>query len=251
MANLVQATPPNAAAKRATVLSEQLVVALDLPTADAARALVARLGDSVRFYKIGLELQFTGGLDLARELIDAGKRVFLDAKLGDIDRTVEAAVRNIATMGVDMVTVVGTESTVRAALRGRGAAALKIFALTVLTHVDTADLRRLGITASTAEAVLFYAETALAAGADGVVASGREVAQIRQLAGNRLLIAVPGIRSADVAVAGDDQKRTTTPAQAIAAGADLIVVGRQILRADDPKAMAERILAEMAGTIDN
>ncbi len=225
-------------------LDERLIVALDLPTVDEASALVSTLGDGVAFYKIGLMLQYIGGLDLARALVAQGKKVFLDSKIMDIDQTVTGAVARVAEMGVSFLTVHGSGSVIRAAIEGRGASALKILTVTVLTSFDAQDMRDLGYECSVEDLVLLRAGKTLEAGGDGVIASAHEAARIRETAGERLLIVTPGIRSAGTS--RDDQKRTATPAGAIAAGADYLVVGRQISRADDPKAEAARILDEMA-----
>lgn len=225
---------------------DRLIVALDVPTVDGARVLVATLGDSVSFYKVGLELLFAGGSDYARELKDSGRRVFLDAKLFDIPATVERAVANIARMGVDLLTLHGNAPTVAAAVAGRADAPLKLLAVTVLTSLDTVDLAAMGYRdMALSEHVLHRARASLAAGADGVVASAQEAAALRQL-GN-LLIVTPGIRrSTD---APGDQKRAATAAQALAAGADHLVVGRPITRAADPRAVAEAFQAEIAAAL--
>jgi orotidine-5'-phosphate decarboxylase len=224
-------------------LEERLIVALDVPTVDEARAVIARLGSAVRFHKIGMQLQFAGGLDLARELVGQGRKVFLDSKLLDIGQTVTSAVENIARMGVSFLTIHGTSQTIRAAVQGRGASGLKLLAVTVLTSMDAEDVAELGLSCPVEDLVLLRTRKALDAGCDGVIASGREAASIRKVAGDRLLLVVPGIRSAGIAQ--DDQKRATTPADAIQAGADYLVVGREILRADNPAAAAESVLRQI------
>jgi orotidine-5'-phosphate decarboxylase len=223
----------------------KLMLALDLPNCDDARRMVTMLEGLPLIYKIGLELIYTGGLDLARELIAEGRSVFLDAKLLDIPNTVERAAGSAAALGVSFVTVHGADrKTLDAAMRGRGASAMKLLAVTVLTSLDAADLKEQGITeASLDEMVLRRAAQAAEAGFDGVVASPREARAIRQRLGDRLLIVTPGIRPAG-AVAGD-QARIATPAEAIAAGANHIVVGRAITKAGDPRAAALAILAEI------
>jgi len=224
-------------------LQDRLIVALDLPNAEAARALVGRLGGAVGFYKIGLQLQYAGGIDLARDLASQGKKVFLDSKLLDIDQTVTNATENIARLGVDFLTVHGLAPTLRAAVKGRGASRLKLLAVTVLTSMGPEDMAELGSRFSVEEMVLRRARAAIDAGCDGVIASGREARAIRAMAGARLLIVTPGIRSAGSG--HDEQKRPTTPGDAIAAGADYLVVGREILRADSPGAVVEKIMREI------
>lgn len=226
----------------------RLIVALDTPTVDAARAMVDRLGDSVGFYKIGLELAMTGGIDLARDLAAHGKQIFLDLKLLDISNTVEKATANAAALGVTFLTVHGTDTkTLAAAVKGRGASPLKLLAVTVLTSLDQKDLAEQGISRTPADMVLHRAALAEAAGFDGVIASGQEAPRLRQSVGRKFLVVTPGIRMAD-GVAGD-QARVTTPAQAIAGGADYLVVGRPITEAADPKAAAERIVADMRSAV--
>lgn len=232
---------------------DRLIVALDVPSVSEARALVERLGDSAGFFKIGMQLQFAGGLDYARELIDAGKRVFLDAKLFDIDETIERAVRNVAAMGVDFLTIHGNRRTIPAAVRGRGDSALRILAVTVLTSLGADDIADLyGAGASVADTVRKRAAQALDGGADGVIASGEEAAMIgglvddRDRAGNRsrpFSIVTPGIRMAGQAVG--DQKRVATPYSAIKDGADYLVVGRPIYQASDPAAAARAVVEDI------
>jgi orotidine-5'-phosphate decarboxylase len=228
---------------------ERLVVALDVPSVEEARALVAALGDAVVFYKVGLELLFSGGLAFAGELKRQGKRVFLDVKLLDIGNTVERAVANVAALGVDLVTIHGSDSkTLRAAVTGRGQSALKLLAVTVLTNLSASDLSEGGIKLSPGELVLRRAGMAKDAGFDGIVASGLEAARIRAAVGPNMLVVTPGIRLAG-GEAGD-QERVTTPGQAIAAGADLIVVGRPITRARQPEEAAESFVREIEIAID-
>lgn len=227
---------------------ERLIVALDLPTVEEARALVRRLGDSLVFYKIGMQLQFAGGIQYAQELIGEGKKVFLDSKLFDIDATIEKAAENIARMGVDFLTVHGIGPTVAAAVRGRGEGKLQILAVTVLTSLEAADLHELGYRDSSVEDIVLYrAKKALDAGADGVIASGQEARAIGRLAAGKLKIVTPGIRRGFDAVG--DQKRITTPQSAIVAGADYLVVGRPVSQAKDPRLEAEAIVAEIEQAI--
>ncbi|MGH6988466.1 MAG: orotidine-5'-phosphate decarboxylase [Stellaceae bacterium] len=228
-------------------LKERLIIALDLPTVEDARIIAARLGDAVTFYKIGLELLFAGGIALARELSGQGKKVFLDAKLLDIDRTVERATANISMLGVDFLTVHGHSPTLKAAVRGRGASSLRLLAVTVLTSEGPEDMAELGTHFSVEELVLRRAEAAITAGCEGVIASGREASAIRAAFGTRLLIVTPGIRSKGVA--RDDQKRATTPEEAIGAGADYLVMGREILRSPDPGGTAEAVLSRVGAAL--
>ena len=225
----------------------RLIVGLDVPDADAARALVDRLGDSVGFYKIGLGLVPVGGFDLARDLKAAGRRVFLDLKLFDIGATVTAAVRALAPLAPDFLTVHGDPHVVRAAVAGRGDGPTRILAVTVLTSLDRDDLDdALIVAGQLPDIVVERARRAFAAGADGVIASPREAGRLRALpeASGRLIV-TPGIRPAGSATG--DQKRIATPAAALAAGADHLVVARPVVTAGDPRAAAQAIRAEIAG----
>lgn len=227
---------------------DQLIIALDLPSITEAEALAARLADRGRFYKIGYQLIPIGGLDLARALSARGKRVFLDFKFHDIGATVERGTRSVAALGADFLTVHAEEDVVKGAVSGRGDdKRLKILAVTVLTTLDQAALARSGVTTPIDDLVLRRAELAAEQGADGVVASAREARAIRARFGDRLLIVTPGVRLSGAAP--DDQKRAVTPAEAIAAGADYLVVGRPIVAADDPAAAARTILDDMAAAL--
>ena len=235
--------------------SGRVIVALDVPTADEARALVDALGDTISFYKIGHELLFSGGLDLARELKAAGKRVFLDMKLLDIGNTMERSVANAAKMGVDFLTIHGHDTkSMKAAVAGRDAAksSLKLLAVTVLTNLSAEDVAEQGNRMSPEGLVLHRARLAQAAGCDGVIASGHEAAAIRAAARSaspgdashrRFLIVTPGIRPAGSA--SGDQTRVMTPELALRAGADHLVIGRPITQAADPRAAAQAILASI------
>ena len=227
-------------------MDDRLIVALDVPDALAGLELARRLGDAVSFYKIGLGMLTGGGLALADELHhEHGKRIFLDLKLFDIGATIEAAVRGLARRDLDFLTVHGDPNVVRAAREGAAGSGMKILAVTVLTSLDRADLDRALIRpGDLAEIVTLRAARAFEAGADGVIASAREAAAIRALPEARgRLIVTPGIRPAGAAAG--DQKRTETPAAAIRAGADHIVVGRPIWQSPDPAAAARAILAEL------
>ncbi|MGI9395492.1 MAG: orotidine-5'-phosphate decarboxylase [Boseongicola sp.] len=224
----------------------RLIVALDVPNALEGHALAARLGDAVSFYKIGLGMLTGGGLALANELkIEHGKRIFLDLKLFDIGATVEAAVRGLAQFDLDFLTVHGDPHVVNAAKEGAGESGMKILAVTVLTSLEREDLDAAQIKdGSIPELVEERADRAFEAGADGVIASPQEARRIRALASaSDRLIVTPGVRPAGAALG--DQKRVMTPAEAIAEGADHVVVGRPVHQADDPRAVAIEIINEM------
>jgi orotidine-5'-phosphate decarboxylase len=224
---------------------DKLIVALDLPSYDEARALVHCLGDTVSFYKIGLELLFSDGLPLAQELKGEGKRVFLDLKFLDIGNTVEHAVAAAAKLGVDFITVHGHDTkTLKAAVRGREGSNLKLLAVTVLTNLDQSDLDEQCIAATPSGLVIGRARMAENAGFDGVIASGQEAAALRAETGPKFQIVTPGIRLHGAEVG--DQTRVTTPEDALRFGANHIVVGRPINAAKDPKAAAETFLAHIA-----
>jgi orotidine-5'-phosphate decarboxylase len=219
-------------------MKDRLIVALDMPSVEEARRLVMYLDDSVTFYKVGLELLFAGGLELARDLKHQGKRIFLDMKLLDIGNTIERAVSNAKELGVDFLTVHGHDfKTLRAAVSGRGNSHMKLLAVTVLTNLTADDLKEQGSTMTPAELVLHRARLAHESGFDGVIASGQEAQKIRDMVGSGFLIVTPGIRLPGSAM--DDQERVMTPDRAISAGADHIVVGRPITQADDPKVAAQ------------
>jgi orotidine-5'-phosphate decarboxylase len=225
--------------------SDKLIVALDYPAYDGARHLVDTLGDAVNFYKVGLELLFADGLALASEMKNDGKHIFLDMKFLDIGNTVEKAVATVADLGYDFLTIHGTDSkTMQAAVKGRGTSSLKLLAVTVLTSLDQDDLREQGIAMTPSELVLKRARMAEDAGMDGVVASGQEAASIRATSSKNFLIVTPGIRLPG----GDagDQKRITTPQDALRAGANYLVVGRPITAAADPKRAAQMVLEHIA-----
>ena len=224
--------------------SERLIVALDVPTPEDAAELIAKIGDNAGVWKIGLELLFAGGAELARSLSDQGQKVFVDAKLLDIPHTVERATANIAALGAAFLTVHGHDiKTMEAGIKGRGSSDLKLLAVTVLTSLDKSDLEQQGSAMAPAELVLHRAQLRREAGFDGVIASGHEAASIREATGDDFLIVTPGIRPAG-ADAGD-QARVMTPAKAIQAGADYLVVGRPITQAEDPGAAALAIVEEI------
>jgi orotidine-5'-phosphate decarboxylase len=225
---------------------ERLIVALDVADANAGMQIADRIGEACGFYKIGLGMLTGGGLALARELKDErGKRVFLDMKLFDIGATVEAAVRGLARFDLDFLTVHGDPHVVRAAGEGVGASGMKILAVTVLTSLDREDLDDcLYPAGGVAEVVVERARRALAAGADGVICSPEEAGLVRALpeAAGRLIV-TPGVRP--TGAAKGDQKRVMTPAEAVAQGADHIVVGRPVWQAANPRGAAEAIVASL------
>jgi orotidine-5'-phosphate decarboxylase len=224
---------------------ERLIVALDLSSVEAARTLVARLGDAVSFYKIGYQLAFAGGLDYAQTLAGAGKRVFLDLKLHDIGNTVAQGVKSVARRGATFLTVHAYPQTMQAAVEAREAG-LRILAVTVLTSYDDGDLTAAGYDCSVPELVARRAKQARDLGVDGLVCSAEEAANLRSIIGTEMALVTPGIRPAGAEKG--DQKRVMTPAAAIAAGADYLVVGRPILAAPDPRATADAIVAEIERT---
>lgn len=228
-------------------LRDRLIIALDVESADEARSIVRSLGDAATFYKIGLGLLYRGGIELAKELKKEGKRVFLDAKIWDIGATTSAAVQSVAELGMDFLTVHGTKETLRDAVKGRGSHPLKLLAITVLTSTNDSDLQQMGYAVSVENMAMHQARAALEAGFDGVITSGLEAAMIRAAVGAKLLIVTPGIRSAGIGT--DEQKRVATPEGAIKAGADHIVMGRQILRAANRQDEAKRVLDAIASAL--
>jgi orotidine-5'-phosphate decarboxylase len=223
--------------------SNPIIIALDVPDAAQARALVERLDGAVEFFKVGMELYAAEGMAFVRELAAAGKDVFLDLKLYDIGETVKRAVRVIAGSGARLLTVHGSRAVMEAAVAGREGSDLKLLGVTVLTSFDRDDLADLGYPCEPAELVALRTRKAREAGIDGLVASPLEAAAVRAIAGPEAIVVTPGVRSAG-AGAGD-QKRVATPAEALAAGADYLVIGRQVTKAADPRAEALRILEEI------
>src|SRR3954466_4345685 len=206
---------------------DRLIVALDVPSVAAAEAMIARLGDSVSFYKIGYQLGYAGGLPLARRLTEAGKKVFLDLKLHDIGNTVARGVESVARLGATFLTVHAYPQTMKAAVEGRAGSGLKILAVTVLTSYDDGDLHAAGYRLGVKDLVAARAQQAQLLGVDGLVCSPEEAADLRKLVGHQMKLVTPGIRPAGTAM--DDQKRVMTPGRAIAAGADYLVVVRPVL----------------------
>ena len=222
---------------------ERLIVALDVASIAEAEALVARLGETVSFYKIGYQLAFAGGIDFARVLAGAGKRVFLDLKLHDIGNTVARGVEGVARLGASFLSVHAYPQTMHAAVDARKGSALRLLAVTVLTSYGDADLAAAGYDFTVLELVAERAAQARDVGIDGLVCSGEEATMLRSNVGAGMILVTPGIRPAGAAAG--DQKRVMTPAAAIAAGADYLVVGRPIIAAPNPKAAADAIIAEI------
>ncbi|GJE03498.1 orotidine-5'-phosphate decarboxylase [Methylobacterium isbiliense] len=229
---------------------DRLIVALDMASPGEAERLIERLGDSASFYKIGYRLGYAGGLALAERLVAGGAKVFLDLKLHDIGNTVEEGVQSLARLGAHLLTVHAYPQTMRAAVRGRDAvagSALRLLAVTVLTSYDDADAREAGYALPVSDLVAVRTLAAREIGIDGIVCAATEAAQVRDLVGPDRLIVTPGIRPAGSDTG--DQKRVVTPAAAIRAGVDHIVVGRPITAASDPRGVAQRIVAEMADAL--
>lgn len=229
---------------------DRLIVALDVKDIDAAKAVVEKLDGVADFFKVGLTLQLAAGVeDFIRSLIQQGKRVFLDYKYYDISETLKKTVARASELGVSFLTIHGPSVLIRAAVEGRGNSNLKLFTVTVLTSLDAGDIAEMGYTNHTPEQlVLFRAKKALDAGCDGVIASGLEARQIKALSANKLLVITPGIRPDGYPE--DDQKRKTTPHDAVSAGADYLVVGRPITGAADMRAAAREILDQMQAAFD-
>jgi orotidine-5'-phosphate decarboxylase len=232
----------------AIVPRDRLIVALDLPGIEPAEAMIARLGDSVTFYKVGYQLGYAGGLPLVRKLTDAGKKVFVDLKLHDISNTVAKGVESLKALGATFLTVHAYPQTMKAAVEARGGGALKILAVTVLTSYDDDDLQAAGYRMGVPDLVEARALQAKALGVDGIVCSPEEAAALRKIVGHQMSLVTPGIRPAGTATG--DQKRIMTPSRAIKAGADYLVVGRPVMEAKDPKAAAEAIQAEIAQALE-
>ena len=223
---------------------DRLIVPLDLPSVAAAEAMIVRLGDSVSFYKIGYQLAYAGGLPLVRQLASAGKKVFVDLKLHDIGNTVARGVESVATLGATFLTVHAYPQTMKAAVEARTGSSLKILAVTVLTSYDDGDLHAAGYRLNVSDLVEARAQQAQVLGVDGLVCSPQEAAALHKIVGHQMVLVTPGIRPAGSATG--DQKRIMTPARAIAAGADYLVVGRPITEAADPKGAADAVQAEIA-----
>ena len=225
-------------------LRDRLIVALDVASVGEAESLVSRIGNAATFYKIGYRLGFAGGLDLARRLLGEGHKVFLDFKLHDIGNTVEEGVQSVAALGATFLTVHAYPQTMKAAVRGRAGSGLALLAVTVLTSYDDADAREAGYAETVAGLVENKTRQDCGIGIDGIVCAATEAARVRALVGPDRLVVTPGIRPAGAAFG--DQKRVVSPAEAIRAGADHVVVGRPITAAADPRAAAAAVVEEIA-----
>lgn len=223
---------------------DRLIVALDVPSTRDAERLVATLGETVSFYKVGMELTYSGGLEFARDLVKSGKQVFLDLKLHDIPNTVQKATEQIAGLGMTYLTIHAFPQTMKAAMAGKSGSDLQLLAVTVMTSYDNQDLIDAGYSCSVKDLVALRAKAADAIGIDGLILSPEEVGQMRAMLGPRMTLITPGIRPASAAIG--DQKRVMTPQKAIEAGADRLVIGRPVTQSPDPKTAAEAILAEIA-----
>jgi orotidine-5'-phosphate decarboxylase len=221
-----------------------IIMALDVASAAEARSLVERLGDSVDFYKVGLELYAAAGMEMVRELEGRGKSVFLDLKLFDIGETVKRAVAVIAQSGARFLTVHSSAQVMRSAVEGRGSSSLQLLAVTVLTSFGQQDVADLGYAGTVADLVGWRVRKSMECGVDGLIVSPLEAAAVRRLAGPEVILVTPGVRSAGAA--RGDQQRVATPAEALHAGADYVVMGRQITRAADPAAETARVLEEIS-----
>jgi orotidine-5'-phosphate decarboxylase len=226
-------------------ISNPIIVALDVESAEEARRLVELLGSRVNFYKVGMELYAATGMDFVRELLGEGKEVFLDLKFYDIPETVKRAVAQVARVGVRFLTVHAVGSVMRAAMEGKKGSGLQILGVTVLTSFGPEDLDDLNYDGTIADLVARRARKAVECGVEGIVASPLEAAALRRIVGPKTILVTPGVRSAGVDAG--DQKRIATPARAMADGANYVVIGRQITRAADPAEEAGRILMEIAG----
>jgi orotidine-5'-phosphate decarboxylase len=220
-----------------------LIIALDVETVEEARSLVRQLGASAGFFKVGLELYSAAGNDFVKELTGAGKKVFLDLKLYDIGETVKRATKVIVQSGVTFLTVHAVRQVVESAVEGRGSSGTQILAVSVLTSFDQRDIDEQGYAMPIADLVSLRVKQSAAAGADGIVCSPLEVASVRAVGGPSLKLVTPGVRS--IGAGAGDQKRVATPRQAIENGADYLVIGRQVTRAQDPRTACEQILDEI------
>lgn len=222
-----------------------IIVALDVASADEARVLVKRIGDAAGFYKVGMELYAAAGIAFVDEMLAQGHRVFLDLKLYDIPETVKRATAQVASRGVHLLTIHASKAVMKAAVQGRGDAALRVLAVTVLTSFDESDLADLGYSCAVSDLVPLLAGKSKEAGMDGIICSPLEAAAMRKLLGPQAIIVTPGVRSAGAD--HGDQKRVATPAEALRDGATYLVIGRQITRAADPRGEALRVLDELKG----
>lgn len=225
-------------------MKNPIIVALDVPSAEEARTLVRRLEGAVDFYKVGMELYASAGMEFVKELVGERRQVFLDMKFYDIPATVERAVRQVAGAGVRFLTIHGSGPVMQGAVAGAAGSSLELLAVTVLTSFDEEDLRDLGYPSTPSELVELRVKKAREAGVHGIVCSPLEVKGVRQIAGPEAVLVTPGVRSTGADTG--DQKRVATPAEAVRDGADYLVIGREITRAEDPAAAARRILGDLA-----
>ena len=226
---------------------DRMIVALDLPSVTDAQAMIGKLGGSVTFYKIGMELVYAGGLDLVRQLSSNGKKVFLDLKLHDIPNTVEKATQRVADLGATFLTVHAFPQTMKAALKGKGSSSLQILGVTVMTSYDDSDLIEAGYAMGVRDLVAHRAQQAKIIGIDGLILSPEEVGSMRALVGSSLTLITPGIRPKGSEKG--DQKRVMTPGEAISAGADYLVIGRPVTSAGDPEAVANAVVDEISSVL--
>ena len=226
---------------------DRLIVALDVPSTDDAKRIIDDLGETINFYKIGHQLLPIGGIELGKELIAAGHKVFFDYKFYDIGNTVKNGVASVASLGAHLLTIHGDRDIIDGAVAGRGASDLKLLAVTVLTSMNQANLEELGYQGTVEDLVLKRAQIAVNNGCDGIVASAQEVTRLRAELGQDFLIVTPGIRSAGVAA--NDQKRVSTPGDAIRAGSDYLVMGREITNADDKRAAALHVFDQIEAAL--
>ena len=226
---------------------DRMIVALDLPSVTDAQAMIGKLGGSVTFYKIGMELVYAGGLDLVRQISSNGKKVFLDLKLHDIPNTVEKATQRVADLGATFLTVHAFPQTMKAALKGKGSSSLQILGVTVMTSYDDSDLIEAGYAMGVRDLVAHRAQQAKIIGIDGLILSPEEVGSMRTLVGSSLTLITPGIRPKGSEKG--DQKRVMTPGEAISAGADYLVIGRPITSAGDPEAVANAVVDEISSVL--
>ena len=225
-------------------MTNPLIIALDVDDTAEALQLIQQIGPAADFYKVGMELYATGGMDFVSRVSEMGKNVFLDLKLYDIGETVKRATSKICKIAEPkFLTVHGSRTVMKAAVEGRGATATKLLAVTVLTSFDQDDLADLGYSVPISDLVELRVKKALESGIDGIVCSPLEVARVREVGGPTLKLITPGVRSAGSAKG--DQKRVATPYEAIRDGADYLVIGRQVTRAEDPRKACEEILAEI------
>lgn len=225
-------------------IRDRIIIALDLPDVATARRMVGTLGGSGTFYKIGYELAFVGGLDLARELIAEGRKVFIDLKLHDIPNTVQKGVEQIAQIGATFLTVHAYPQTLEAAAKGAAGTRLGILGVSVMTSMDDADLARAGYGMGVQDLVARRAKQTYEAGCAGLICSAADIAQVRAVVGDGLTLVTPGIRPVGSAVG--DQKRVMSPAEALRVGADHLVIGRPITAATDPAQALQAILDELS-----